>query len=62
MSTTPEAIAANHMGLPVAAVSVITDECDPENLEPVDIADLLRSAAIAEKGLIIIFRELVRSI
>ena len=62
MSTTPEAIAANHMGLPVAAVSVITDECDPDNLEPVDIADLLKSAAIAEKGLIIIFRELVRSL
>lgn len=60
MSTTPEVIAANHMGLPVAAVSVITDECDPDNLEPVDIADLLKCAAIAEDGLIVIFRELVR--
>jgi purine-nucleoside phosphorylase len=29
MSTVPEVIAANHMSLPVAAVSVITDECDP---------------------------------
>lgn len=33
MSTVPEVIAANHMQLPCAAISVITDECDPENLK-----------------------------
>ncbi len=32
MSTEPEVIAANHMQLPCAAVSVITDECDQDNL------------------------------
>ncbi len=32
MSTVPEVIVANHMGLPCAAVSVITDLCDPDNL------------------------------
>ena len=33
MSTIPEVIAARHMGLKCCAVSVLTDECDPENLE-----------------------------
>ncbi len=32
MSTVPEVIVANQIGLPCAAVSVITDECDPDNL------------------------------
>ena len=31
MSTVPEIIVANHLNLKVAAVSVITDECDPDN-------------------------------
>ena len=30
MSTVPKVIVANHMNLPCAAVSVLTDECDPE--------------------------------
>ncbi|MFT5971183.1 MAG: purine-nucleoside phosphorylase, partial [Flavobacteriales bacterium] len=38
MSTVPEVIVANHAGIPCACISVITDECDPENLAPVDIA------------------------
>jgi len=59
MSTVPEAIAAKHMGLPCSAVSVITDECDPENLAVADIVDILKTAAKAEKGLIILFEELV---
>jgi purine-nucleoside phosphorylase len=62
MSTTPEAIVANHMKLPVAAISVITDECDPDNLEPVDISKILYYAAQAEKGLVKIFCELVEEL
>ncbi|MBT8321288.1 MAG: purine-nucleoside phosphorylase, partial [Eudoraea sp.] len=37
MSTVPEVIVANHLRLPVIAVSVLTDECDPDNLKPVNI-------------------------
>lgn len=48
MSTVPEVIAANHMGLPCAAISVITDECDPDNLQPADIEDILATAGKAE--------------
>jgi purine-nucleoside phosphorylase len=62
MSTTPEVIVANHMKLPVAAISVITDECDPENLEPVDISHILYYAAQAEKGLVKIFSDLLKEL
>ncbi|TDA72353.1 purine-nucleoside phosphorylase, partial [Halomonas marinisediminis] len=36
MSTVPEIIVANHLKLKAAAVSVLTDECDPANLKPVN--------------------------
>lgn len=48
MSTVPEVIACNHMGLPCAAVSVLTDECDPDNLHPVNIEEIIAIAAQAE--------------
>lgn len=51
MSTVPEVIAANHMQLPCAAISVITDECDPDNLQPVELAEIVRVAEIADKKL-----------
>ena len=51
MSTVPEVIAAVHMGLPVLAVSVITDLCAPGKLKKVNIADILRTAAVAEPRL-----------
>ena len=59
MSTTPEVIVANHMGLPVAALSVVTDECDPDNLAPVDIEKILHYAARAEDGLVSILCGLI---
>jgi purine-nucleoside phosphorylase len=59
MSTVPEVIVANHMGLPCCAISVLTDECDPEHLEPVDIADILAAAAIAEPQLTELYTELI---
>jgi len=62
MSTTPEVIVANHMKLPVAAISVVTDECDPDNLEPLDISKILYHASLAEKGLVTIFSGLVEEL
>lgn len=62
MSTVPEVIVANHMSMRVAAVSVVTDLCDPDNLKVVDIEDILNNAAIAEKDLIKIFSDLVAEI
>jgi len=48
MSTIPEVIAANHMGLACAAVSVITDECDPDHLQPVNISEIIAVAGKAD--------------
>jgi purine-nucleoside phosphorylase len=62
MSTVPEVIVANHMGLPCAAVSVLTDECDPDNLMPARIEDILEIAGKAEEGLIRLFKALIREL
>ena len=59
MSTVPEVIAANHMGLPVMAVSVLTDECDPENLQPVNIDEIIEVAMKAEIKLTQLFKGVV---
>jgi purine-nucleoside phosphorylase len=47
MSTVPECIAAVHAGLRVCALSVVTDRCDPDHLEPVAIEKILAVAADA---------------
>jgi purine-nucleoside phosphorylase len=55
MSTVPEVIVANHIQLPCAAISVITDECDPDHLKPVDISEILAVAAKADEKLSSLF-------
>ncbi|MCL5128975.1 purine-nucleoside phosphorylase [Algibacter sp. L4_22] len=62
MSTVPEIIVANHLGLKVAAISVLTDECDPENLKPVDISEIIAIASKAEPNMITLFKELIKTI
>jgi purine-nucleoside phosphorylase len=48
MSTVPEVIVARHMGMRVLAVSIITDVCLPDALEPTDIDTIIAVAAAAE--------------
>lgn len=62
MSTVPEVIVANHMSMRVAAVSVITDLCDPDHLQKADIQDILNNAARAEKALVLLFDHLIRKL
>ena len=62
MSTVPEVIVANHMGLPCAAVSVLTDECDPDNLKPTNLDEILKVAAKAELDLIRLFKGVIREL
>ena len=62
MSTVPEVIVAGHIGLACAAISVITDECDPDNLQPVNIADILTVASKADEKLSGIFEKLITRI
>jgi purine-nucleoside phosphorylase len=59
MSTVPEVIVANHMGLPCCAVSVLTDDCDPDNLKPAFLADILKIAGEAEPKLTKLFIGLI---
>lgn len=44
MSTVPEVIVAVHMGMEVLGVSVVTDACDPDHLEPCDIKEIIKTA------------------
>jgi purine-nucleoside phosphorylase len=59
MSTAPEVIVANHMGLPVFAISVITDEGFTEVLTPVSLDEILAVAREAEPKLTVILKELI---
>ena len=59
MSTVPEVIAAAHMSLPCCALSVLTDDCDPDNLKPISIKDVIATAAQAEKKLSELYWELM---
>ncbi len=62
MSTVPECIVANHMGLPCCAISVLTDECYPETLRPVDIAEIIAVANETEKQLTALYVRLIETI
>lgn len=44
MSTVPEVLVGVHMGLEILGVAVVTDVCDPDHLEPVDIKEIIRVA------------------
>ncbi|HCR48255.1 MAG TPA: purine-nucleoside phosphorylase [Bacteroidetes bacterium] len=59
MSTVPEVIVATHMGLRLLAVSVITDECLPDALQPVSMKEIVEAAEIAEPKLATLMRGLV---
>lgn len=62
MSTVPEVIVANHLRLPIVAVSVLTDECDPDNLQAVNIQEIIEIAGNTEPKMITLFRELIKTI
>ncbi len=60
MSTVPENIVANHMGIKVLGFSIITDECFPESLRPVDVAEIIETAMKAEPKMTLIMKEVVK--
>lgn len=62
MSTVPEVIVANHLRLPIVAVSVLTDECDPDNLQPVNVEEIIAIAGKTEPKMIQLFTELIKQL
>jgi purine-nucleoside phosphorylase len=44
MSTVPEVIVGVHMGMEILGVSIVTDVCDPDHLEPCDIKEIIKTA------------------
>jgi purine-nucleoside phosphorylase len=59
MSTVPEVIVANQLGLPCVAVSVLTDTCDPDHLEPINIVDIMAASEQAQPSLCKLFEKLI---
>ncbi|WP_439621582.1 purine-nucleoside phosphorylase [Gemmata sp.] len=59
MSTVPEVIVAVHAKMRVLGVSVITDQCLPDALEPVSIPEIIKTANEAEKKLRVLVRRVV---
>ncbi|ACY49045.1 purine-nucleoside phosphorylase [Rhodothermus marinus] len=62
MSTVPEVIVARHMNLRVMAISVITDECFPDALEPLSLEAVLAAAAEAEPCLTRLMKAVVEAV
>jgi purine-nucleoside phosphorylase len=62
MSTVPEVIVAVHQGMKVVGMSIITDQCLPDALEPADITKILAVAGAAEPKLTRLVAALVQQI
>jgi len=59
MSTVPEVIVARQQGIRCLGVAVITDRCVPDELEPVDIDRIIRTANEAEPKLTRIVKRVI---
>ncbi len=62
MSTVPENIAANHMGMKVLGISIITDVCFPDALEPIDVTKIIATANSAEPKMTTIFKKVIKEL
>lgn len=62
MSTIPENIIANHMGIRVLGFSIITDECFPDSLVPAKVEDIIATATQAEPKMTIIMKEVIKQL
>jgi purine-nucleoside phosphorylase len=62
MSTVPEVIVAVHGGMRVIGISIITDQCLPDALEPAEITRIIATAEKAEPALARLVTTLVERI
>ncbi|MGD8698153.1 MAG: purine-nucleoside phosphorylase [Gemmatimonadales bacterium] len=59
MSTVPEVIVALHGGMKVLGISIITDSCLPDALEPASVEEIIRVASTAEPKLTLLIKKVV---
>lgn len=59
MSTVPEVIVAVHGGMRVLGISIITDSCLPDALQPADVEQIIATAARAEPQLTSLVRTIL---
>ncbi len=62
MSTVPETLAAVHMGMRVVGLSIITDCCYYETVQPVNIPEIIRNANAAEPKVSRIISEFIQEL
>ena len=62
MSTVPENIVANHMGISVLGFSIITDECFPDALQVAKVEDIIAVAGQTEPRLTAIMKGVVEQL
>jgi purine-nucleoside phosphorylase len=59
MSTVPETIVAVQMGMDVMGITIVSDMCTPETLEPVVIEEIIETCETAEPKLTTLIREMI---
>jgi purine-nucleoside phosphorylase len=62
MSTVPENIVANQMGIKVLGISIITDECFPDALKPAKVEEIIETAMKAEPKMTLIMKEVIKKL
>jgi purine-nucleoside phosphorylase len=62
MSTVPEVIVAGHQGMRTIGISIITDQCLPDALEPAEISRIIETAGRAEPHLTRLIAALVERV
>jgi purine-nucleoside phosphorylase len=62
MSTVPEVIVAVHSGMKSIGLSIVTDMCLPDALEPVNLPEIIATANAAEKKLRVLVQRVVATL
>ena len=62
MSTVPENIVAVQCGMEVLGVTIVSDRCIPDELEPADIGKIIATCEKAEPKLTLLVKELIKQI
>lgn len=62
MSTVPENIVANHMGMKCFGLTIITDIGDPDNLKPLTVEEVIEIANQAEPRMTLLIKKIIERI